>query len=127
MPTRSVYFSTASGQDALYFLGNSLGLPCVAAQTALQRVSDQWAAHGVEGFFDAQPPWWDLETQAAEQLSPWVGAAPKSIAVLNALTVNLQFLMLHFYRPTPSGIKLSWRKRLFFRSVFGAKSIGVSW
>ena len=43
-------FPQHQGQDALYFLGNSLGLPCVAAQTALQRVSDQWAAHGVEGF-----------------------------------------------------------------------------
>ena len=106
-------FPQHQGQDALYFLGNSLGLPCVAAQTALQRVSDQWAAHGVEGFFDAQPPWWDLETQAAEQLSPWVGAAPKSIAVLNALTVNLQFLMLHFYRPTPQRYKIIMEEKAF--------------
>ena len=106
-------FPQHKAQQALYFLGNSLGLPAREAQQVVYKITDEWAAHGVEGFFAAQPPWWDLETEAAAQLTPWLGAQPEEVAVLNSLTVNLHFLFLHFYKPTPQRFKIIVEEKAF--------------
>ncbi|MGA1770865.1 MAG: kynureninase, partial [Flavobacteriaceae bacterium] len=109
-------------KKAIYFLGNSLGLPAHKAHKAVEKINTQWAAHGVEGFFEAQPPWWDLEQQAAQELLPWVAAHDTEVAVLNSLTVNLHFLLLHFYKPSQKRFKIIVEEKAFPSDQYLIKS-----
>ncbi|MEI9944507.1 MAG: kynureninase [Chitinophagaceae bacterium] len=88
-----------NGKEQIYFLGNSLGLQPKNTKEELNKILDQWAAHGVEGFFEGDNPWLDYHDQLTKPLSAIVGALPQEITVMNQLTVNLHLMMASFYKP----------------------------
>lgn len=88
-----------NGKDAIYFLGNSLGLQPKRTLNFIQQVLDQWSHHGVEGFFRGDEPWMEYHQQLTKTLSQVVGALPKEIVVMNQLTVNLHLMLASFYQP----------------------------
>jgi kynureninase len=90
---------THNGQEQVYFLGNSLGLQPSTTKSAIQKILDQWATYGVEGFFMGQEPWLDYHDKLVKPLSKIVGALPHELSVMNQLTVNLHLMMVSFYRP----------------------------
>ena len=96
-----------------YFLGNSLGLQPRSTALHIQRVLDQWAAHGVEAFFLGSDPWLELHEQLAGPMAQLVGAKPAEISIMNQLTVNLHLLLVSFYRPTGKRIKILCEKKAF--------------
>lgn len=96
-----------------YFLGNSLGLQPRTTALHIQRVLDQWAAHGVEAFFLGSDPWLQLHEQLAGPMAQLVGAKPAEISIMNQLTVNLHLLLVSFYRPTGKRIKILCEKKAF--------------
>jgi kynureninase len=87
------------GQDAIYFLGNSLGLQPKRTNEYIQKVLKQWANYGVEGFFKGDQPWMKYHEQLLASLSIMVGALPQEIVVMNQLTVNLHLMLASFYQP----------------------------
>ena len=87
------------GKEQIYFLGNSLGLQPKNTREELDKVLDQWAAHGVEGFFLGNRPWLNYHDLLIKPLSKIVGALPHEITVMNQLTVNLHLMMVSFYEP----------------------------
>lgn len=87
------------GNEQIYFLGNSLGLQSKNVKEEINKILDQWASFGVEGFFAGKDPWLDYHDQLARSLSKIVGAQPNEITVMNQLTVNLHLMMVSFYRP----------------------------
>jgi kynureninase len=87
------------GRNAIYFLGNSLGLQPKRTEKYIQQVLQQWAQYGVEGFFLGEQPWMDLHRQLTSSLSAIVGALPQEIVVMNQLTVNLHLMLVSFYQP----------------------------
>src|SRR5215204_2415588 len=86
-------------EEQIYFLGNSLGLQPVSTSENIQQILDQWASHGVEGFFDRENPWLRYHDQLLKTLSMIVGALPHEVVVMNQLTVNLHLMMVSFYQP----------------------------
>lgn len=82
-----------------YHAGNSLGLQPVATRAALLQELDDWAALGVEGHHEAQHPWFPYHEELRAPVARLVGALPREVVVMNSLTVNLNLLMLSFYRP----------------------------
>jgi kynureninase len=86
-------------RNAIYFLGNSLGLQPRRANDYIQQVLKQWANYGVEGFFNGDEPWMELHQQLLPTLSEIVGASPHEIVVMNQLTVNLHLMLVSFYQP----------------------------
>ena len=88
-----------NGKEQIYFLGNSLGLQPKTTRNELNKILDQWAAYGVEGFFMGENPWLDYHDQLTKSLSTIVGALPDEITVMNQLTVNLHLMMVSFYQP----------------------------
>ena len=46
-----------NGNEAIYFLGNSLGLQPKKTKGAIDVVLDQWSELGVESFFKGENPW----------------------------------------------------------------------
>jgi len=59
-----------------------------------------WAKLGIEGYFTGDNPWADYGTALRASEARLVGAKPIEVAVMNSLTVNINLLMLSFYRPT---------------------------
>ena len=110
------------GKDAIYFLGNSLGLPLKTTSSNLEAVVNQWGALGVEGFFEGERPWWDLNAELSEFLEPVVGAKASEIVCMNALTVNLHLLFASFYQPRGDRFKILCEEKAFPSDQYLMKS-----
>ncbi|SBV36018.1 Kynureninase [uncultured Stenotrophomonas sp.] len=88
------------GADQAYFVGNSLGLQPRGAQVMVQEVLDLWARIAVEGHFTGPTHWMNYHRLVRDSLARVVGALPVEVVAMNTLSVNLQLMMVSFYRPT---------------------------
>lgn len=98
--------SMETGEQALYFTGNSLGLQPKSAKAHINTELDAWAEYGVEGHFHGDFPWFHYHKFFSEKAARLVGAQPHEVVVMNNLTVNLHLLMVSFYRPTATRYKI---------------------
>jgi kynureninase len=87
------------GPPAIYLAGNSLGLQPKAVRPAMEAQLDRWARLGVEGWFEADDPWFTYDETFREPMARVVGARPSEVEVLNTLTVNLHLMLASFFRP----------------------------
>ena len=102
-----------NGKETIYFTGNSLGLQPKSTLAYIKQELEDWAKLGVEGHFHAKNPWFAYHEQFAEPLAKIVGALPKEVVVMNNLTVNLNLLMVSFYRPTKERYKIVCEAKAF--------------
>lgn len=94
------------GKDCIYFTGNSLGLqPKKTKEYILEELED-WAKYGVEGHFEAKRNWFGYHHFLTEKIANLVGASPKEVVAMNTLSVNLNLLMVSFYRPHEKRTKI---------------------
>jgi kynureninase len=94
------------GEQAIYLVGNSLGLqPRKARQYVMEELED-WERLGVEGHFHARHPWLPYHETLTEQTARVVGALPLEVVVMNTLTVNLHLMLVSFYQPTRERFKI---------------------
>ncbi|MFC4262147.1 kynureninase [Ferruginibacter yonginensis] len=107
------YIPYVGDKEAIYFLGNSLGLQPKTAQDEVLNVMENWANFGVEGFFMGEDPWLNYHKTLSPILSDIVGALPHEIVTMNHLTVNLHLLMISFYRPTATRYKIICEAKAF--------------
>src|SRR5439155_19731133 len=73
----------------LYFAGHSLGLQPRRAREYVLEELDDWARFGVEGHFSARHPWVSYHEELTAPTARLLGARPREVVVMNALTVNL--------------------------------------
>lgn len=92
--------------ESAYLAGNSLGLQPRATRGQLCEDLDDWARFGVEGHHDAKRPWYPYHELLTEPAARLVGALPEETVVMNSLTVNLHLLMVSFYRPRGSRVRI---------------------
>ena len=97
---RFVLPTAPDGSSAAYMAGNSLGAQPKAARQAVEAALDAWGRRAVEGWFDEDVRWMELDGAARASAARIVGAAPSEVATLDTLTVNLHLLLDRFYRPT---------------------------
>ena len=102
-----------NGKEQVYFLGNSLGLQSKNIKEEINKILDQWARSGVEGFFIGKDRWLDYHDQLTKPLSGIVGAKPDEITVINQLTVNLHLMMVSFYQPKGKRNKILFEAKAF--------------
>lgn len=107
------YLPQVGGKDALYFLGNSLGLQPRSTQDEVLTIMENWANFGVEGFFLGSNPWLEYPKKLLPHLSKIVGAQENELVVMNHLTVNLHLLMISFYQPTATRYKIICEAKAF--------------
>ena len=100
-------------KEAIYFLGNSLGLQPTQTHQYIEEVLKQWASYGVEGFFKGQLPWLQYQEQVAQMLAPVVGALPHEVVIMNQLTVNLHLMFVSFYQPNEQRRKIICEAKAF--------------
>jgi kynureninase len=115
-----------NGKTATYFCGNSLGLQPKAAKSYLIQELDDWALHGVEGHFKAVRPWFGYHHNFTKSVAKLVGAKDKEVVVMNTLTVNLQLLMLTFYKPTEKRYKIIMEAGAFPSDMYAVETLVIS-
>lgn len=99
-------FPQHHGKDVYYFTGNSLGLqPKKAKQYILEELED-WGKYGVEGHFQSRRNWFGYHHFLVDKSAKIVGAKTEEVAVMNTLSVNLNLLMVSFYRPEGKRTKI---------------------
>lgn len=99
--------------EQIYFLGNSLGLQPVRTRAYLDQVLSDWATYGVEAFFHAPDAWMNYHDHFLPTLGKITGAQPHELVVMNQLTVNLQLLLVSFYRPSGKRVKIICEAKAF--------------
>ena len=95
-----------NGKELIYLCGNSLGLQPKATRAYIEQEMLDWQNLGVEGHLHGRNPWFYYHHFFTESTARLVGAQPNEVVVMNALTVNLNLLMISFYRPTPKRYKV---------------------
>lgn len=85
--------------DTIYLDGNSLGLLSKDAESSVTEALASWKEHGIDGWLDADPPWFTLGEDLGARMARLVGAAPESVIVTGTTTVNLHQMVASFYRP----------------------------
>ncbi|MCB0454236.1 MAG: kynureninase [Aequorivita sp.] len=96
----------ASGEELIYFCGNSLGLqPKITSEYIKEELTD-WANLGVEGHVEGKHPWLPYHEFLTENMAKIVGAKPSEVVVMNTLTTNLHLMMVSFYQPTKTKYKI---------------------
>jgi kynureninase len=88
-------------EGEIYLDGNSLGLMSRPAESAAQRVLEEWRQLGINGWTDAQPPWVELPERIAGALAPLIGAASAQICLTSSTTGNLHQLLATLFTPKP--------------------------
>ncbi|MEP7038478.1 MAG: kynureninase [Acidobacteriota bacterium] len=112
----------STGEDVLYFTGNSLGLQPKQTRGYIEQELKDWETLGVEGHFAAKNPWMPYHELLTEKMAKIVGAKPIETVVMNALTVNLHLLMVSFYRPTSERYKIIIEAGAFPSDQYAVKS-----
>ncbi len=107
------YIPVLHQKDAVYFLGNSLGLQPKITQDYVLAIMEDWASFGVEGFFHGEDPWLNYHKKMMPVLAEIVGAQTKEVVVMNHLTVNLHLLMVSFYNPSAQRYKIICEAKAF--------------
>jgi kynureninase len=102
-----------NGKETIYFTGNSLGLQPKTTKEYINKELEDWENWGVEGHFNAKNPWFGYHEMFAKPIAKIVGALPKEVVVMNNLTVNLNLLMVSFYRPTKERYKIICESKAF--------------
>jgi kynureninase len=87
------------GRPKAYLAGQSLGAQPTDARAAVEERLEAWARLGVDGWFDPERPWIDVERELAGATGRLVGAAPTEVTTANTLSIDLHLLLASFFRP----------------------------
>lgn len=88
-----------NGKEAIYLCGNSLGLQPKSVEQHLKVELEDWKNLGVEGHLHGKNPWLYYHHFFSKSISKLVGAKESEVVVMNQLTVNLNLMLISFYRP----------------------------
>jgi len=112
----------ASGNELIYFCGNSLGLQPKTTSTYITEELNDWATLGVEGHTEAKHPWLPYHEFLTETMAEIVGAKPNEVVIMNGLTANLHFMMVSFYNPTKTRYKIIIERDAFPSDKYAVES-----
>lgn len=92
--------------DAIYMDGNSLGLLSRDAERALLNALEDWKIRGIDGWTEANPPWFFLAEQLGALQAPLIGAKSEEVISTGSTTVNLHQLVATFFAPQGKRTKI---------------------
>ena len=107
------------GDDLIYFSGNSLGLQPKSVRTFVEKELDVWERKGLLG---QHSRWKNFHEKFLEATARLVGGDSSEVVVMNALTVNIHFLLISFYQPIGARKKIIIEKGAFPSDLYAIKS-----
>lgn len=87
--------------SGIYLDGNSLGLLSRKAEKAVERVLREWKELAIEGWLDAEQPWFFLAEKIGEMAAPLVGAKASELIASGTTTSNLHSLVSTLFPNDP--------------------------
>jgi kynureninase len=103
---KEFYIPKVKGKDAIYLCGNSLGLQPKSVEKHVMTEIEDWRKYGVEGHLEARHPWLYYHHLFTKPLCGLTGAKKDEVVCMNNLTVNLNLMMVSFYRPEGKKTKI---------------------
>jgi kynureninase len=103
---KEFYIPMVNGKEAIYFCGNSLGLQPKSVEAHIMTEIEDWRKYGVEGHLHARNPWLYYHHLFTQPLANLVGAKKDEVVCMNNLTVNLNLMMVTFYKPKGKKTKI---------------------
>ena len=116
------YIPKKDGEDVVYFAGNSLGLEPKSTRDYIEQELKDWENMAVEGHFHAKYPWKYYHEFLTEKTARLVGAEIDEVVNMNSLTVNLNLMMVSFYRPTKERYKILIEANTFPSDIYAVES-----
>lgn len=111
-----------NGEDVIYFAGNSLGLEPKSTRDYIEQELKDWENMAVEGHFHAKYPWKYYHEFLTEKTARLVGGEIDEVVNMNSLTVNLNLMMVSFYRPTKERYKILIEANTFPSDIYAVES-----
>jgi kynureninase len=117
-----------SGEEVIYFCGNSLGLQPKRARTYIEQELKDWGALAVDAHFEGATPWYSYHEVFRETGARLVGALPGAgagageVVMMNSLTVNLHLMMVSFFQPTKSRYRILIEDPCFPSDIYAVKT-----
>jgi kynureninase len=103
---KEFYIPKVNGKDSVYLCGNSLGLQPKGVEKHMMTELEDWRKYGVEGHVHARNPWLYYHHLFTKPLCDLTGAKKDEVVCMNNLTVNLNLMMVTFYRPQGKKTKI---------------------
>lgn len=97
---------SVDGNPLTYLCGHSLGLQPKSTAALINEELQVWQNQAVEGHFNSKRPWLSYHELLTPGLAELTGALPIEVVAMNSLSVNLQLLLISFYRPTAQRHKI---------------------
>lgn len=116
------YIPQKNGEDVVYFAGNSLGLEPKSTRDYIEQELKDWQEMAVEGHFHAKYPWKYYHEFLTEKTARMIGAENDEVVNMNSLTVNLNLMMVSFYRPTKERYKIVMEANAFPSDIYAVES-----
>lgn len=113
------YPKDENGEEVLYLCGNSLGLQPKSVRSFVEMELNVWEKDGVLG---QHGRWEKFHEKLMENSARLVGAIPSEVVVMNALTVNINLLLISFYQPTINRHKIMIEKGAFPSDQYAVES-----
>ncbi len=113
------YPKKENGEDTIYLCGNSLGLQPKSVRSFIEQELVVWEKDGVKG---QHGRWEKFHERLAQSSANLVGAKKTEVVVMNALTVNLHFLLISFYQPNRKRNKIIIEKGAFPSDQYAVES-----
>ena len=118
-PEKFYYPKNKYGDNLIYFSGNSLGLQPKSVRTFVEKELDLW---GKKGLLGQHSRWKNFHEKFLETTARLVGGDSSEVVVMNALTVNIHFLLISFYQPIGTRKKIIIEKGAFPSDLYAIKS-----
>jgi kynureninase len=103
---KQFHIPKVNGKDSIYLCGNSLGLQPRSVEKHVMIELEDWRKYGVEGHLHSRNPWLYYHHLFTKPLCDLVGAKKNEVVCMNNLTVNLNLMMVSFYRPAGKKTKI---------------------
>ncbi|ROT81448.1 putative kynureninase-like [Penaeus vannamei] len=111
-----------AAKECLYFSSLNLGLKPKEADSAVQTQLEKWGLLGVAAYGAEPLPIHVCDSSGNEMMGRLVGADPRSVTLMNGLTVNLHLLFISFYQPTPQRYKILTESSAFCSDMYAFRS-----
>ena len=110
-------------KETIYMDGNSLGLLSKDSESAVFRVLKEWKAQGIQGWLEAERPWFYFAEELGALCAKLVGAESEEVVASGTTTVNIHSLVNTFYRPEGKRRKILADALDFPSDIYALKSI----
>ena len=108
--------------DVIYMDGNSLGLCSKDAEKSIDSVLQEWKEKAIDGWMDADPPWFHFSEEIGAECADLVGAKEDEVILTGATTTNIHQLISTFYDPVGNKTKILADELTFPTDIYALKS-----